>query len=529
LEISENKLKKWYIRYAGIVHGLTLLLIFFLSFYIRTPWLDKPLSKSGWVTAHTLITVEIWNRNGICPSAATPVYTFQDSDSGICALAGIRDKEGECYYVSYPSGGFMGPYLFFKLTRLDANEKNLRIFNMLLQFISAFFLYLLLLKVHRLSFNQFCLPALIAFILYCYLPIFLFFHSEVYFSDTLAQPLFYICIYLFLSWKNSLKRKFLILFSVLYFIFLMTEWLSVMLGITLFVYAFFLKIPKSEKIKFILSLSLISIFTGILFVLQYSSINDFDTFYEMMIKKYAVRSGASGIEASEYGYSLSNPKSYSFIEGHYNRWFLPLINLTGLLIPLWLCVVIFFKRFRISSEKIQLILLSFFPVFLHLLILFNFNAVHEMGAMKVAGFLVIMVSLTVSTFIIISQNKIINSIIAFSLFLLIGFKSYQSVIIYNKKSEELYSDFFNKRFGDGIQAHSTASDLIMVNIFTSPELIWHAKRNPSIANNLNDAQRIMTELNKPNAVYFEKTGETYIYYRLAKTKENEITVSTGNF
>lgn len=519
-----------YDNYAKIIHAAILVLIFSLSFYIRSPWLDKPISNVGWVTAHTLITVEIWNRDGISTSAATPVYTYQETDAGHCIFAGVQDEQGRCYYVSYPPGGFLGPFVFFKITGLETNEKNLRIFNMLLQFISALFLYLILLKVHRLTFSNFCLPALIAFVLYCFLPVFLFFHSEIYFSDTLAQPLFYICIYLFLVWKDSFNSKILILFFIVYFVFLMTEWLSVMTGITLFAFVFFLKISGKEKIKFLLSLCMVSILAAVLFIVQYSSINDFNSFYEASINKYIQRSGASGTGLSEYGYSLSNPKSYSFLTAHFNGWFLPLINLTGLLVPLWLCLVIFFKRFRISSGKIQLILLLFFPVFLHLLILFNFNVVHEMAIMKVAGFLIIIISIAISSFLLISQKNKIKYSIAIALSGLIVFKSYQSVITYYKKCEDLYAaENDNLRMGTGIREHTGKNDLVMVNLFTSPEMIWYAKRNPLIAMNLEEAKRILIQLNKKNAVFFEKADSSFIFYRLEKNEKNEITISQSNF
>ena len=62
-----------------------------------------------WITAHTLLTCQIWEENG-GPSAYNfnPVYTYPGEGNGHRdVLGGVAAKNGDVYYVSYP------PFTFY--------------------------------------------------------------------------------------------------------------------------------------------------------------------------------------------------------------------------------------------------------------------------------------------------------------------------------------------------------------------------------------------------------------------------------
>ncbi|MBK9190197.1 MAG: hypothetical protein IPM77_01175 [Crocinitomicaceae bacterium] len=90
-----------------------IVVLFFISVSIRQENFSVPLSRHHeWITAHTLITCEIWEKNG-GPSAYhfSPVYTYPgEGNIRRKMLGGVVDDKGEVYYVSYPPFSFLFAY-----------------------------------------------------------------------------------------------------------------------------------------------------------------------------------------------------------------------------------------------------------------------------------------------------------------------------------------------------------------------------------------------------------------------------------
>jgi hypothetical protein len=77
-----------------------ILFLFLISFQVRKENLAAPMGRHHeWITAHSLITAEIWEENG-GPSnfGFNPVYTHQGIGSAYRrALGGVSAKNGDVY------------------------------------------------------------------------------------------------------------------------------------------------------------------------------------------------------------------------------------------------------------------------------------------------------------------------------------------------------------------------------------------------------------------------------------------------
>lgn len=461
---------------------MLLLILFALSVLVRKNFIHKPLSNKAWVTAHTLTTVSIWQNEGPAKFYFTPVYTFSnqgDRNNGL--LGGIKDVNDRYYYVSYPPLTFVAPYLYFSLTGTEASVIGLRYFNLLLHFVTAILLYsMLLLMVGKNWNNPFSLSALFVTMLYLFSSGTLFFHSEIFFADILVQPLFLAQLYFFMRWREERKRADFIKMLFFSFLAIYTEWLGLF---TLFVFFIFVlcdrKITVKEKLLKSGMIGFITFFTLGLVIWQYIQVSGWDNLLEASINKFSVRSGHSGVDGSEYGLSFWNPESWKFLSGHMNGWFLPLINLTGILLPVWLLFMFISPIARITKRESALLLICILPILIHLITFFNFNVVHDMGSLKIMTLVMILLGLAIYKIVAVAYQKSKKwmYITASILMLLTGIKLYESIDRYQWKFAENQIGDYQLVFGETIKREATSDDVIFTNQFICPELMFYSKRN----------------------------------------------------
>lgn len=300
-----------------IKRTLPLLLgIFLLSVVVRLPQLNRPLSKHHeFCTAISLRIMQIWYDNGIEKYDYNPVMTYNNpADKYINNSANqtgrMIDKEGNYYYVSHPPFAYYAPYFVFKLLHIRPDVLPLQVFNLLLHFISALFVYF---TVCLLSFNRArslpYLSAVVAYTIYLFLPVTLWFQGNVYMSDMAVHTLFIIGVYIAL--KMIIRRKFYVPKYIFFYVVVLalmiyTSWLGVFFAAGVIVYSL---LHVRGEVKgfgvFLWSTVLVTILMLRAIVYQYSQINGVDAYIEEMLSRYIVRGSLEGTDQGLWSFMFS--------------------------------------------------------------------------------------------------------------------------------------------------------------------------------------------------------------------------------
>ncbi len=480
---------------------LLLVLVFIISVAVRFPVINNHLSMHhGWVTAHTLLTLQTWNDGGIFNYHAAPVYTPQnEGDKFIPALAGITDVKGDSYYVSYPPLGFYVPYFFIKLFFLQPTILSLIIFNLLLHFLSAFFIYKIVKRLLKnISSSEFA--PIIAFVIYLFTPATLWFQCNVYFVDMLEQFLWIATFYVSLKLIDVENKKNIFLFTVLLFACCYTEWMGLFYAFMAFTYFGIKSICKKQiPVISLICVGVVLMSIG-LFVLQYSQISGFHSLIESLTSKYKTRSGFYGENTSEFGLSIDNPDSFSRLWEHY---FTNYFNLIFLLLIIIL-VFFFIQKKNQFENKYWLIVVVFLvvPVLLHHFIFFNFTSLHDFSVLKSAVPLPVISGLLIASFENSFSKKIFISVasVALLFYSIIGVKEFYS--LYHKycltDSCEKLATFIKENVKPD-EAIFIKGDYPLV----SPMTYYHAHRLVTNANDFIDAKNLSLQYHHTKGVYME--------------------------
>lgn len=378
-----------------------LLIIFTFSIVIRLHLINRPLGNHHeWCTAHYLITLNIWYENDPTLQYFTPIMhsgkLIEQNNNWISS--GVQDNDYNYYYISYPPFSFIAPYIILKLLNQYPSVLNLQIFNIVTQYICAMLIYILI----RRNFNTTKLlrekyPAILGAVIYMFLPITLWFHSNVYTPDTFVQLFFISSAILFLELLNENQLREEILFSVLFFIstFFMayTEWISVLFALSILGYILInrnnLKYVKPMKLFLLAAIPIIAnILAVIITVLQYSKVLGFIKVIDFMWGKYFYRSGLSEN-------MFINPYSYINIIKHYLISFFPAVILIIILIyAIYIITTIANNakaKPKLTRKEIPAFYIMSVPVILHHVIFFHFTVIHDFSVLKSATLFILII------------------------------------------------------------------------------------------------------------------------------------------
>jgi len=273
-------------------HILIIALLFLTSLLVRLPNLDRPLYKHHeWLTATVLRTLQIWEEGGALEHKFLPVMTYPNgADRNIGDFAATsRDAGGNCYYLSYPPFARIFPYLIFKPLGIHPDVLPLQILNLICHFMSAFFVYFILILM--LDKESSGLPALFGFAVYLFSPETMWFQSNVYMSEILAQLFFIMGAYFFLKLDAGRGGKAdYFLFGLANFLLNYTEWLGVFFALSASLYA--LKNFRRKEMRIILAIIAATTLIPLALTLwQYASISGLDAFLGPALEKFKFRSG----------------------------------------------------------------------------------------------------------------------------------------------------------------------------------------------------------------------------------------------
>ena len=494
---------------------LFILLLFSLSVFIRLPNIDRPLSSNyEWVTAHTLVTLLIWQEEGITNHGFNPIYTFPNANDHYikCPISGVSNSEGDYFYVSYPPFSFIFPFLIFKLFQIEISAVSLQILNLNIHLVCSVLVFLVTYSVLKSNYEKARYPALLGTAIYIFSPINLWNHSNVYFADILVQLFFLLTVYFFYRLTNQAfhKKQDYIFFHMALFFMMYTEWLGVLLALCIALYA----LLKKRFLLFSGILLTTTAFFSLIFF-QYSAIAGHEEYLNTLLNRYSERSGQFGPA------KIYQVESHLFLLQMYLRNFFPF-----LVIVFFTLILSFSTRkelaITIPPTSIILLLVSLVPVILHHLILFEFTIVHELSLVKASVFIALSVSLLSAPLISVFFKKkyqVERSLYLFvvvAMFLL-GVYFYYSHII---KPEE----YASKRLGNQIKETSSETDTIFFksnqtygdflieapnNFVIAPQIQYYAGRCIQVVANRSEALYHLQTYNKKQGIIYEIENPFY--------------------
>ena len=375
---SPNPLSKWTAyRHLYILFGL-----FLVTLLIRSDSIKEPVKGSHvWLTAHTAMTMEIWEKEGIAKHHFSPVYTYNaPANKHLRSLAsGLSDEDGNYYYVSYPPFSFLLAYGFIKTLRLAPSMQSLQLLNLVIHFATSLLVYIVLCRLYRQKVrDKMFPPALMGAGIYLFAMQALWCHGYMYFADTVVQVI----------WVASLLFAFEILYrdkatswphlfalGLAVFLACYTEWLGFFFAATLFIVSTIFAFKNRIFIRLGLITAVAASSALVLTIYQYAQINGLDSFLEASVNKYSDRSGYG----SESFYYIR--LHMHFIVRHYWRLYYPII---GAIFFLFVALATH-KGPKVKSggyERRTFFSLLIVPILLHHFLFLEFTKVHDFALLK---------------------------------------------------------------------------------------------------------------------------------------------------
>ena len=354
---------------------------FLLTIFIRFSAFNGPIQGShAWLTAHTAITLELWDKHGVADSKFSPIYTYENSTNrNMRSLAsGLPDQDGNYYYVSYPPFSFFLGYFLTKVLFLPININSLQIINIALHYITAILLYILTCILYRKDSSKLFLPALIASCIYIFSAQSLWCHTYMYFADTLIQPIWTAQILLafyILRRRNYSDKKLVIIFFIINFLSVYTEWLGFFTSLTILTLSLVFNLTAKKAYYVTLVIVMSTCLALGLTLAQYSAINGLEEFISASIEKYTSRSG------HQYDDFYFTKIEILILLRHYWRLHFPILIF---IIFMSFSSVIIYRNLKSGSLKDHLfiLLLLLLPILIHHSAFIEFSSMHDFSTLK---------------------------------------------------------------------------------------------------------------------------------------------------
>lgn len=273
--------------------------LFLLSVLVRLPNINRPLSKHHeFVTAISLQIIHIWQMDGAAKYHFNPVMNYPGAankylNKYASTTGKMLDAEGNYYYVSHPPFAYIFPYLTFQLLHIKATVLSIEIFNLVINFISSIFIYLIIVSLRKKgSFEMIDWVGVCGFMIYLFSAAVLWFQCNTYMSDMLVHLFFVAGVYYLLQlMNNKTSKKYFALFTAALFLMIYTSWLGIFFAFSVFLYSV-IRVKKDKFFtKIILVTSLVAIAAIGLFVYQYSLINGLESYLDQLRDRLQLRSG----------------------------------------------------------------------------------------------------------------------------------------------------------------------------------------------------------------------------------------------
>ncbi|MES2621325.1 MAG: hypothetical protein V4615_10780 [Bacteroidota bacterium] len=487
--------------------------IFLLSVVVRLPQLNRPLSKHHeFCTAISLRIMQIWYDNGIEKYNYNPVMTFNNPadkfiNNSANASGKMIDKEGNFYYVSHPPFAYYFPFALFKLLNIRPDVLPLQILNLIFHFISGLFVYF---TVCLLSFSRArnlpYRPGVVAFIIYTFLPVTLWFQGNVYMSDMAVHLLFIIGVYTTL--KMIIRQKFYSLKYIFFYalvlgLMIYTSWLGVFFAFGVLVYSLLhVRDIKGFKVL-IVSTILISLIMLRLIAYQYAQINGIGAYISEMLNRYIVRGSLAETNMGLFHFMFS----YLWLAKTLLYNYLIHYNVVYVIILLFMWLAISRKKMKIifSENGYRFIWLSVTPVVLLHAFFLNYS-VHDFTALYASLFFSVLLGILydkVKKSGAVSAGRMRIGIAVVVLLLVAEFYWMNPPTFVSSEQKQIYSDA--KNIGEAIRAEAKSMEIVFSDMKEiSPQLIFYSQRNIRQVSSKEEAVQFLRERkNLQGRIFYE--------------------------
>lgn len=469
--------------------------IFLLSVAVRLPELNRPLAgHHEFCTAISLRIMQIWYDNGIQNYGFNPVMNFNNpADKFINNSANTTgkmiDSAGNYYYVSHPPFAYYFPFAIFKILHIRPDVLPLQIVNLLLNLISALFVYF---TVCLLSFNRArslpYRPALIAYIIYLFLPVTLWFQGNVYMSDMAVHPLFVIGVYTALKMiirQRFYSPKYIFFYVTCLGLMIYTSWLGIFFAFGVLVYSL-LHVQSIKGFRVLIwSTVIVSLVMLRLIFYQYSQINGPYAYIDEMLHRYLMRGSFEETDRGLWHFMFSYLWLIkTLLYNYFIHYVVIYLLIAGFA---WLALTRKKLKIVFSDNGYRFIWLSVLPVVLLHVFFLNYS---------VQDFTVLYASLFFSVLMGILYDKVKKSGAVPLNWLRVGVGVIVALFIvqYYAMNAHLIHDFsVNKRevynaSGNTIDSTATKDQIVFIfNRTAEPQEVFYAHRNIRYAKSLQDA------------------------------------------
>lgn len=534
-------IKKHSFFFIGLI---AILLLFGLSIRLRSTNLSSELGRNHeWITAHTLITCQIWNENG-GPSAYNfnPVYTYPGEGNAYRdVLGGVTAPNGDVYYVSYPPFTFLFNYYVSELMG-GQSIHNIRTVSLLVHLITAILIFVLIGMIRNTQTqNTFNYAGLIGAAIYIFVEGNLWFHGNLFFVDMLVQPLFIGGMILTIKYlKHDFKRKWGILIGlfIVFFLASYTEWLGLLSAFFTGLFFFIKAIVAKNKNLFLPFVSIglgASLALG-LTIYQYSTINGWSELKAVSKNKYNERSGHNNLKDSAIENNLSNPESFETLTEHLDDSHYSIADC--LVVSLYMCIFIAVIRKSTKDPTAGprtknylpgiTLALMFAPIAAHYLLFYNFNVLHSFSSLKIAAVSAVLIAIIFEY----AYRKAFEFHYYFGLLMviyfgvLVGLKMNIAVQVYADNFSPDQLDNTRIESSKEIKKHSQPNVAVMTNVDLTTEQMYYAHHSisPIAAYDTATIKDILIMRRNKKADYYHHKGSKLQSLTRYELIDNKLTI-----
>lgn len=472
-----------------------ILILFFISVVVRIPHLDRPLSKHHeFNAAMILIPMEVWDQTPASEHHYAPIMNYSNAgDKGVnnMTLEELQ-KNGNFYYLSFPSATYLLPYLSFKLFDISPSPLALQVFNMLVHLLCALLLYRIIRfltmqnSVGTVETNQIDqLPAIVAAAVFLFSPTPLWFFGNGYTHHTL--------VILFILWTISISLRILhgnahnrkwdwVQFFFALTLAILTAWSSYLLAFILFCIAIY-RWFQTKKISVFLVIPILAVTLGsFLTYWQFSSVVGSDVFLTYLKDRFLVRSGTErGVGSGILHLLTSLGKWYAI-------GFLPV-----LVFLLYQVFSLKTFRFQFTKKERSFLIITICLCFSHHFLLGEFTAAHNYSVLLDGVLMSGLVGLLLRRMLDLKmRRRILYSSLGLVFLASITQYFYINRIGDYGQNGDRYD--FMQRIGETIRANSTELEVLFVMNLKdkpAPQVMYYAKRNFHHVKSFNQADSLM--------------------------------------
>jgi len=438
-----------------IRHIFLLVGLFAVTLAIRWPNLGRPLSKHHeFCTATALRVLTVWHQEGIASKGYNPATNFAGAankyiNNHASGSGQMVDAEGNYYYVSHPPLAYYLPYAVFSALRIEPDVLPLQYFNLFVNLLCGLGIYLLARKL---------LPdsnwvGLLAATIYWFTPAVLWFQSNVYMSDMMAQPFYIAALLLALYVLEKPKAITAIGLAIVCFLGTYTTWFGVLVAGSLGLYFVFRAFSRPKYFWVVGLLTLSQVAALGLMAWQYSQIAGWDAYLAELGHRFGVR----GLNMHQGIFSYALPIALNYLASY---GFLLLF--ASLLLINWHGIA--------NVNTLRLANLALLPIILLHLLLPEYSG-HDFTVL----YLAVPLSLWVPMQLVFIGNK--------WLWLISWFAIVSCPVLYvvvNPYGDHSYNnDLYSAELNEA-QMFINEPDhavLFMIGGIPSPQTLWYAKRN----------------------------------------------------